>query len=133
MSDNNAVRLDRWLWAVRFFKTRSMAVAAIKRGRITVNGQKAKPARHISSGDTLRIRKAQFIYELTVIAVSDKRLSARLAVALYSETPDSITTREQRELEIKADRQSWVNGRPNKKDRRIQQAIKRQPRDPGKA
>jgi ribosome-associated heat shock protein Hsp15 len=125
MNNSDAVRLDRWLWAARFYKTRSLAVAAIKRGRVSVNERTAKPSRRIMLGDRLNIRRAQLVYEVTVTALSEKRLSARLAHDLYSESPDSIVVRELREQEVKASRQSLVNGRPSKKDRRMQQAMKR--------
>jgi len=125
MHNNDTVRLDRWLWAARFYKTRPLAVTAIKRGRITVNERKAKPSRRISLGDRLNIRKAQLVYEATVIALSEKRLSALLASALYIESPENIATRELREQELNSNRQALVNGRPSKKDRRLQQAMKR--------
>ena len=126
MQNKDTVRLDRWLWATRFYKTRSLAVGAIKRGRITVNTRRAKPSRQVMVGDLLTIRKTQLIYEVSVIALSEKRLSARLAQALYTELPGSKAARELREQEIKANRQMRINGRPSKKDRRMQQAIKRQ-------
>jgi ribosome-associated heat shock protein Hsp15 len=125
MQNDTKVRLDRWLWAARFYKTRSLAVNAIKRGRITVNHRKAKPSRQITIGDVLNIRKAQLVYEVTITALSEKRLSARLAQALYTELPASATAREQRAQEIKANRQTLIDGRPSKKDRRLQQLIKR--------
>ncbi len=125
MQNIKTVRLDRWLWAARFYKTRSLAVAAIKRGQITIDNGKAKPARSITSGDRLTIRKAQFIYAVTVRALSEKRLSACLASELYTELPDSVAERKLRAQTIKANRQMLVNGRPSKKDRRLQQAIKR--------
>lgn len=125
MQNSDAVRLDRWLWAARFYKTRSLAVAAIKRGQITVDERKAKPSRRTMVGDRLNIRKAQLVYQVTVTALSEKRLSARLASELYIELPDGIAVRELREQEIKAGRQTLVNGRPSKKDRRLQQAMKR--------
>jgi ribosome-associated heat shock protein Hsp15 len=125
MQNSDAVRLDRWLWAARFYKTRSLAVAAIKRGQITVDERKAKPSRRTMVGDRLNIRKAQLVYQVTVTALSGKRLSARLASELYIELPDGIAVRELREQEIKAGRQTLVNGRPSKKDRRLQQAMKR--------
>jgi ribosome-associated heat shock protein Hsp15 len=125
MQNSDAVRLDRWLWSARFYKTRSLAVAAIKRGQITVDERKAKPSRRTMVGDRLNIRKAQLVYQVTVTALSEKRLSARLASELYIELPDGIAVRELREQEIKAGRQTLVNGRPSKKDRRLQQAMKR--------
>ena len=120
------MRLDQWLWAARFYKTRSLSANAIKRGQITVNNQKAKPAKQVSAGDTLKIRKAQLQFEPTIATLSLKRLSAKLAQTLYSESETIIQVRAQRSEEIKATRQSMINGRPNKKERRIQQAIKRQ-------
>ncbi len=125
-NSNDTVRLDRWLWAARFYKTRSLAVNALKRGRIALDSGKAKPSRHIMTGDRLSIRKEQLMYEVTVVALSEKRLSARLARELYTETPDSVATRALREQEIKANRKMLIDGRPSKKDRRLQQAIKRQ-------
>ena len=126
MPNKESLRLDRWLWATRLYKTRSLAVDAIKRGRITLNAHKAKPARHVMVGDQLSIRKAQLVYNVAVTALSEKRVSARFARGLYSESPASIAARELRIQEIKANRQKLIDGRPSKKDRRIQQAIKRQ-------
>jgi len=123
--DTEKVRLDRWLWAVRFYKTRALAADAIKHGHILLNGLKAKPARKIAHGDQLRIRKAQLIYEVKVEALGEKRVSAKLAQQMYSEDQQSIEAREQRQIAIRADRQTLINGRPSKKDRRQQQAIKR--------
>jgi ribosome-associated heat shock protein Hsp15 len=125
MQNDTKVRLDRWLWAARFYKTRSLAVNAIKCGRITVNQRKAKPARQVTIGDALNIRKSQLVYEVTITALSEKRLSARLAQALYTELLASATARERRVQEIKAHRQTLIGGRPSKKDRRLQQRIKR--------
>ena len=119
------VRLDRWLWAARFFKTRSLAVDAIKHGHVTVNELKVKPARQIGVGETLRIRKAQLIYNVFVVNLSERRLGAELAKELYTETAQSIEQRTQRLQEIKAERQTYIKGRPSKKDRRQQLAVKR--------
>ena len=126
MQEDKKVRLDRWLWAARFFKTRSLAVEAVKGGRVSVNGQRVKPARQIAVGDNLSIRKAQLLYEISVTALSEKRLSAVLAQQLYHELESSRHAREQRIEEIRAARQTLVRGRPSKRDRRLQQAIKRQ-------
>lgn len=123
---NNKVRLDRWLWAARFYKTRGLAVDAIKRGRITVNQIKVKPAKLVTNGDQLGIRKAQMMFNITISELSEKRLGAKLAQALYTETQSSIDERAQRQQQVKADRQTLINGRPSKKNRRLQQAIKRQ-------
>lgn len=119
------IRLDRWLWAARFYKTRAYAVSDIKRGRVMINGQKAKPAKQIIIGDVIRIRKASLVFNVTVTVLSDKRLGPKLAQLLYSEPQSSIRTREEQVLQIKASRQTLIEGRPNKKDRRLQQAFKR--------
>jgi ribosome-associated heat shock protein Hsp15 len=126
MVDEKKMRLDRWLWAARFFKTRALAVNAIKRGQVTVNGQKSKPARLIAVCDELLIRKAQLIFKVTVRGLSEKRVGAALSQALFSESTDSIQAREQRQQEVMADRRSRIDGRPTKKNRRAQQAMKRQ-------
>jgi len=130
MNNSSTVRLDRWLWATRFYKTRTLAVNALKRGRITLNTGKSKPSRQIMVGDRMHIRKAALVYEITVDALSEKRLSARLARELYTELPASIAARELREQEIKANRKTLINGRPSKKDRRLQQAVKRRGQEP---
>lgn len=119
------VRLDRWLWAARFYKTRSLAVDAIKHGHIMVNELKAKPAKQIGIGEVLRIRKAQLVYIVFVSGLSERRLGAEPAQKLYTETPDSIDARAQRLQEIKAERQTYIKGRPSKKERRLQLAAKR--------
>lgn len=124
--DMEKVRLDRWLWAARFYKTRALAADAIKHGHILLNGLKAKPARKISRNDQLRIRKAQLIYEIVVEGLGEKRVSAKLAQQMYAEGQQSIEAREQRQIAIRADRQTLINGRPSKKDRRHQQALKRE-------
>lgn len=127
MSDTSQkVRLDRWLWAARFYKTRALAVDAIKRGHVTLSELKVKPARMVSVNDELRIRKAQLVFNITICSLSQKRLGAELAKDLYAESSDSIESREQRKQEVKAVRQTLINGRPSKKDRRLQQAVKRQ-------
>jgi len=123
--NEHKVRLDRWLWAARFFKTRALSVEAIKHGQIAVNGLKAKPSRQIGVDDKLRIRKAQLIYYVAVTALSERRLGASLAQQLYQESEESIKTRQQRIQTIKADRQNYVKGRPSKKERRQQLAVKR--------
>ena len=125
MYDQEKVRLDRWLWAARFFKTRSLAVEAIKGGRVTVNGLRAKPARQIGRGDQLHVRKGQLQFEIEVLELSEKRLGASLAQSMYRESSASMEARQQRAQEIRAHRQILIRGRPSKKERRVQQAVKR--------
>jgi len=117
------VRLDKWLWAARFFKTRSMAAEAVGGGKVHSNGQRVKPARIVQLGDELRIKRG--IIEMTVVvqAVSEHRRPAKEAAALYMETAESITAREQQSEERKLLRSVHDNarpvGRPTKRDRRL--------------
>ncbi len=114
------VRLDKWLWAARFFKTRGLATEAIKGGKVALNGKRAKPSREVKVGDELQIR--QSVDEKTVIVreLSDRRGPAPVARLLYEETADSIVQREkaseQRRL-ANAHRNAG-QGRPTKRERR---------------
>ena len=119
------VRLDRWLWAARFFKTRQDAVSAIKRGNITVNGARAKPAKMLSISDQLRIRKAQLDYEVVVLTLAEKRVSAKLAQGFYCESEQSINSRQIRQQQILENRENLISGKPSKKDRRTRALLKR--------
>ncbi|MGH8584603.1 MAG: RNA-binding S4 domain-containing protein, partial [Gammaproteobacteria bacterium] len=114
------VRLDKWLWAARFFKTRALAHEAIKGGKVEVNGQKPKPARAVRIADELRIQRGLFQYRVTVLQIGHQRLAAIHAATLYRETDDSIARREQLALELKT--QAAIHplspGRPGKRDRR---------------
>jgi ribosome-associated heat shock protein Hsp15 len=114
------VRLDKWLWAARFFKSRSLAVAAVEVGRVHVNGERAKPARAIKVGDKLLIVREQERTELFVRTVSDLRRAAPLAKLLYDETPESLlgtqTLAERRKFY--AEPANDITGRPTKRDRR---------------
>jgi len=114
------VRLDKWLWAARFFKTRSLAARACELGRIESNGQTAKPAREVRAGDTLRVKTEGGEFQLEVLALSELRGPASVAQTLYRETEAS---REQR-LKAAEERKSMPRfegarqGRPSKRDRR---------------
>ncbi|MFX1682698.1 RNA-binding S4 domain-containing protein [Mitsuaria sp. CC2] len=115
------VRLDKWLWAARFFKTRSIAVDEIGKGRVTINGQAAKASREVRVGDVVKLRQGQIDREVKVAGLSGVRGPAPVAQALYEETPDSIAARE-RAAEARrlapepAD--AIEQGRPTKQDRR---------------
>jgi len=115
------VRIDKWLWAARFFKTRSMAAKSVSGGKVHVNGARIKPARLIQSGDELRIRRGELEFTVVVQAISDKRGPAKEAQLLYEETEASIrqreNIREQKRLEA-ADRMHGPMKRPDKRDRR---------------
>jgi ribosome-associated heat shock protein Hsp15 len=114
------VRLDKWLWAARFFKTRSLATRACELGRIQCNKQPAKPAREVHVGDLLQIRTAGPEFEVEVLLLSDVRGPARVAQTLYKETEQSHESR----LKVAAERKAMMNfnpaptARPSKRDRR---------------
>ena len=114
------VRLDKWLWAARFFKTRSLASEAIKGGKVAVNGHRAKPSREVEVGDTLVLRQGFDQKTVIVQALSDRRGPATVAQKLYTETAESVTAREQeRELRQLANLQRpRGEGRPTKRQRR---------------
>jgi ribosome-associated heat shock protein Hsp15 len=118
------VRLDKWLWAARFYKTRALAVEEITRGRVEVNGQSAKPSREVRPGDLLKLRQGAIVRELQVLALSHVRGPAPVAQALYAETPESIASRERAaEARRLAPEPAQAiadsrQGRPTKQDRR---------------
>jgi ribosome-associated heat shock protein Hsp15 len=114
------VRIDKWLWAARFFKTRGLAREAVKGGKVELNGTRVKPGRTLSEGDLLTVRRGDDIYDITVRDLGDRRLSAALAQEKYQEDPAGKARREaaaeQRKLDYhaRADRQR----RPDKRQRR---------------
>jgi len=114
------VRIDKWLWAARFFKTRSQAAQAVGGGRVQVNGARVKPARLVQAGEELRIRRGEVEFVVTVLGVAAKRRPAKEAQLLYEESAASIAAREaareQRRLEAMGRLQpTW---RPTKRERR---------------
>lgn len=115
------LRLDKWLWAARFYKTRALAVDEIGKGRVQVNGQVAKPSRDMKLGDRVRLRQGVIEREVRVLGLSHIRGPAPQAQALYEETPDSISARERaaenRRLAPEP-AQTITQGRPTKQDRR---------------
>ena len=119
--DGQRFRLDKWLWAARFFKTRALAGEEVDRGRITVNGQTAKPSREVRVGDRLVLRQGQIERTVDVLGLSAHRGPAPVAQALYAETADSLAARQQaaeaRRLGAEP-AQSIDHGRPTKRDRR---------------
>lgn len=117
---NNTIRLDKWLWCCRFYKTRSLAAESIKSGKIKINGDKAKPSKMVSINDQILIRKESFNYDIRVLDIPKNRLSASLASKLYQETQQSIDAREQLQEQIKAESKLYPRtiGRPTKRDRR---------------
>ncbi|HET7792861.1 MAG TPA: RNA-binding S4 domain-containing protein [Rhizobacter sp.] len=116
-----AVRLDKWLWAARFYKTRSLATQEIDKGRIQVNGQVAKPARELKPGDVVEIRQGPVLRAIAVRALSSVRGPAPVAQALYEETPDSVARRDEaarQRRETPEPALAIEQGRPTKRDRR---------------
>ncbi|MBS0501739.1 MAG: RNA-binding S4 domain-containing protein [Burkholderiaceae bacterium] len=114
-------RIDKWLWAARFFKTRALAVQAIERARVQVGGSPVKPARELKVGDLLRVRQGELEREVRVLALSALRGPAPVAQQLYAETAVSVAAREQaaaaRRLAPEPAR-SIAQGRPTKRERR---------------
>ena len=121
MSDSDIrVRIDKWLWATRFYKTRSLATEAVDGGKVQVDGERVKPAKLLKPGDVLSIRNGPYAWDITVIALSERRGPAAEAAKLYSESGASRKTREDKIAMIKSERQSnpFPGGRPTKKQRR---------------
>jgi len=114
------VRIDKWLWAARFFKTRSLAAEAIERGRVKINGDRCKASRNVRCGDLLDIDNGSTEWQVTVLAMSDKRGSATIASELYSETDESLRRREEQAERRKlfTEPGESIRGRPTKRDRR---------------
>jgi len=119
-SAQNAVRVDKWLWAARFFKTRSLASSAVKGGKVHVNERRAKASTDIHVGDRLEITKGEIGFEIVVDALAAQRGPASQAAALYTETQASMETREQQAFERRVARQAMPRPamRPDKKQRR---------------
>ncbi|HEY4102219.1 MAG TPA: RNA-binding S4 domain-containing protein [Gemmatimonadales bacterium] len=117
MSDES-VRLDKWLWAARFFKTRSAATEAVNGGKVDVNGDRAKPARSVRPGDTVQLRIPPYDYRLLVTGTAERRGSAAAASALYQETPESRDARERLREQLRLAPAFEREGKPGKKDRR---------------
>jgi ribosome-associated heat shock protein Hsp15 len=125
-TDEPRVRVDKWLWAARFFKTRALASAAIQGGKVHVNGARAKPARTLQPGDTLEIHKGTERFAVVVEGLAERRGSASVAQTLYRETEDSQQAREaQREQQrLLAAGLSQPAQRPDKKQRRQLRRLK---------
>ena len=114
------VRIDKWLWAARFFKTRSAATEAVNGGRVHVNDARAKPAKEVVVGDTIGLAVGAIPWTVVVTGIADKRGSASVAATLYAETPQSRAERERRNAERRFARPvgADLGARPTKRDRR---------------
>jgi ribosome-associated heat shock protein Hsp15 len=117
---SEAIRIDKWLWAARFFKTRSLAAAAVAGGKIEVNGARAKPSKFMRLGDKLKIRRGLYEWTVVIKGLAKLRGPAAEAQLLYEETEESIRKREAISAQFKFERPPEFNlpGRPSKKDRR---------------
>ena len=112
------IRLDKWLWAARFYKTRQIAIESVTAGHVEINGERAKPAKAVKPGDEITVRKPPYELVVTVTAVSDKRGTATLARQLFAETAASIAAREKLAAELRDMPAPVFKGRPTKRDRR---------------
>ena len=121
------VRLDKWLWAARFFKTRSLAATAIDTGKVEVNGERAKRAKQLQAGDSVSIRLGPYTHQVDVLGLSEQRGPATQAATLYAETPESIKARELLREQMKAAVPAfgYDSGKPTKKDRRALEKLRR--------
>ena len=118
--DNQTVRIDKWLWAARFFKTRSLAATAVTNGRVQVNQARVKPSKHLVIGDRLEIRITPYSWIVEVLKISSHRGSAEIARGLFREDEQSIRDREQIRENLKLERQlnrGHLDTRPTKRDR----------------
>jgi ribosome-associated heat shock protein Hsp15 len=117
---HESIRIDKWLWAARFFKTRSLAAEAVTGGKIEVNGVRAKPSRIMRLGDKLNIRRGPYEWTIVVKGVARHRGPAPQAQLLYEETDESIRKREIASAQLRLERPPEFHspGRPSKKDRR---------------
>jgi ribosome-associated heat shock protein Hsp15 len=126
-NESGKIRLDKWLWAARFYKTRSLSCEEIDKGRVRLNGQPVKPSREVKPGDTLEIRSGPLVRTVVVRAISGVRGPAPVAALLYEETAESVALRlaaaEQRRLAPEP-AQSLSQGRPTKRDRRDMQGLR---------
>lgn len=123
---DDRVRLDKWLWAARFYKTRALAAEAIAGGKVQVNGDRAKRARPLQVGDEVRLRQGPYEHVVVVQALSGRRGPAAAAAGLYQETATSRAARDAMALQLKSMHSAFVpaKGRPTKKDRRDIERLK---------
>jgi ribosome-associated heat shock protein Hsp15 len=121
------MRIDKWLWAARFFKTRSLATEAVAAGHVQVEGARVKPAREVRIGDTLDIRRGSVTWTVEVRALAERRGPATEAATLYEETKESQEARERRRLErrLAAPLGADLGARPTKQDRRRLDALRK--------
>jgi ribosome-associated heat shock protein Hsp15 len=119
-AQDERVRFDKWLWAARFYKTRSLSAQAIEAGQARVGGERVKPARPLKVGETVSVRKSGFVWDVEILDLSDRRGGAADAAKLYRETAQSIKAREALLLQKRAAEEASPQfpGRPTKRQRR---------------
>jgi ribosome-associated heat shock protein Hsp15 len=119
-SETAKFRLDKWLWAARFFKTRSLAAQALEGGKVRLNQQRVKPAKEVKIGDQLQIQIGEYAWEVTVCGLSDRRGPAEQARGLYTESVESQALRQAQiaQRSVQAEPAAQIHGRPTKRDRR---------------
>ena len=123
----DAVRIDKWLWAARFYKTRSAATDAVLGGRVHLNDARVKPSKEVRAGDTVEVRIGPSRWTVVVRGITAKRGSANVASTLYDETPESRAARERRTAELRVSRPlgADLGARPTKQDRRRLENLRR--------
>ena len=127
MQSGKKVRIDKWLWAARFYKTRTLAKTAIEGGKVQLAGQRVKVSREVSPGDILRIRQGWDEREVTVLATSEQRRGASIAQTLYEETQDSLDRRERAaEARKAAGAMARPTQKPGKHERRALERLRKQ-------
>jgi len=123
VSELEAIRLDKWLWTARFFKTRKLAAEAISGGKVHVSEQRTKPGKEVKVGAMLSISKDNYRWEVTIVAINGQRRSAKEAVLLYEESAESLAKREKQIIQNREQRElfdfSGKDHKPNKKERRL--------------
>jgi heat shock protein Hsp15 len=123
VSELEAIRLDKWLWTARFFKTRKLAAEAISGGKVHVSEQRTKPGKEVKVGAMLSISKDNYRWDVTIVAINGQRRSAKEAVLLYEESAESLAKREKQIIQNREQRElfdfSGKDHKPNKKERRL--------------
>lgn len=122
----NNIRVDKWLWAARFYKTRQLAVKAIKNGKISVNSQRVKPAALVKKDDLIIVKREPYRVEILIIELSEQRGPAKVAQALYKETSTSIAAREELKQQLASQPKIQIDRqKPDKRALRTNRALKR--------